>query len=556
MPFIFFNWYRSFLFPVIHPDIVLTAAHCNEITSNGVIVNAYELDNPNTPGARIRAIVDRSVHPQYSAITVAYDFMVLKIAQPVTDFEPIKINRDSSVPATGQDLTVIGLGLTSDGGDLADTLREVNVTTVSDRECNEAFFGEIIEDVMLCAGTKPGGKDACQGDSGGPIFSVTESGSVDKQVGVVSWGFGCGEPGVPGVYAEISAVEEWISNQICALSDDRPDDCPEPTPPPTPTPPGPGEITVVVNVVTDSYPNEISWELLDEGGEVLAGVGQGDYNLPSHSYDTPVNLKINDTYTFTIFDLYGDGLCCGGSYEVSTDSAVLARGSSFGSIESTTFVVREGSWIPTPPPTSEGNVPITISVMTDSFPYEVSWVLYNDQGNLVESAPQGTYTFDQYLYTTTLNLENDTEYIFTISDSSGDGLCCAYGNGYYEITTPGGNDSDAVLLAYGADFGSVETSKFVPGGGGSTPPPTPPPPPTTPPPLPPDDQCEDTDGSIVVDSVVGQQPCSWLATKLELYGYLCQFVDVARVCPSTCNSCSLFVCDNPSYFDDDGYGYG
>ena len=37
---------------------------------------------------------------------------------------------------------------------------------------------------MICAGKA--GKDSCQGDSGGPMVD-----SEGKQVGIVSWGYGC-----------------------------------------------------------------------------------------------------------------------------------------------------------------------------------------------------------------------------------------------------------------------------------------------------------------------------------------------------------------------------
>jgi len=65
---------------------------------------------------------------------------------------------------------------------------------------------------MLCAGLKAGGKDSCQGDSGGPLI-VSDGSSGWLQAGVVSWGFGCAQPNLYGVYARVSQFKNWIDQQ-------------------------------------------------------------------------------------------------------------------------------------------------------------------------------------------------------------------------------------------------------------------------------------------------------------------------------------------------------
>ncbi|XP_049950020.1 trypsin-1-like isoform X3 [Schistocerca serialis cubense] len=57
---------------------------------------------------------------------------------------------------------------------------------------------------MLCAGDRSGGHDSCQGDSGGPL---TVNGTL---VGLVSFGRGCGRPGIPGVYSNVASLRNWI----------------------------------------------------------------------------------------------------------------------------------------------------------------------------------------------------------------------------------------------------------------------------------------------------------------------------------------------------------
>ncbi|PSN36617.1 Trypsin-1, partial [Blattella germanica] len=95
-----------------------------------------------------------------------------------------------------------------EGGSSSTTLRQVTVPIVADSTCNSnyAAYGGITAR-MICAGSTSGGRDACQGDSGGPLVAG------GQLVGVVSWGVGCARPSYPGVYAKVSNLRSWISQQ-------------------------------------------------------------------------------------------------------------------------------------------------------------------------------------------------------------------------------------------------------------------------------------------------------------------------------------------------------
>ena len=52
--------------------------------------------------------------------------------------------------------------------------------------------------------------DTCQGDSGGPL--VARSGANAVQVGIVSWGEGCGVPKLHGVYTRLGKFMDWVKS--------------------------------------------------------------------------------------------------------------------------------------------------------------------------------------------------------------------------------------------------------------------------------------------------------------------------------------------------------
>ncbi|KAH6943070.1 hypothetical protein HPB50_015094 [Hyalomma asiaticum] len=116
--------------------------------------------------------------------------------------------------------TIIALWFAGQQGEYQHILKKVDVPVVSHDECQQRLrrtrLGPYyqLHPGFVCAGGEPG-KDACTGDGGSPL--VCEYNGLWKAVGLVSWGIGCGQAGVPGVYVNLAQYRDWIDSVITGL---------------------------------------------------------------------------------------------------------------------------------------------------------------------------------------------------------------------------------------------------------------------------------------------------------------------------------------------------
>ena len=98
-------------------------------------------------------------------------------------------------------------------------------------------------------------------------------------------------------------------------------------------------------------------------------------------------------------------------------------------------------------------VGISVEIYTDNYPAETTWQISGLEGVVVSGE---VYDNAFTLYQELLCLD-DGCYSFTINDSLDDGICCEYGEGYYQII------SEGVIIASGGEFASNETVMFCVG---------------------------------------------------------------------------------------------
>ncbi|GJQ74672.1 hypothetical protein Trydic_g21524 [Trypoxylus dichotomus] len=190
---------------------LLTAAQCvTDISGNplqastlAATVGDLTIDGSSLIGKRLQ-IIDIFVHEGFNPATLINDIAVLRIHALTFNENITSVYLDPNTPLAGINCTVAGWGVTSYGGIPSRTLRYTYALTVSVTTCRN-LFGSLLLQGMMCAGGQ--GRDACTGDEGAPLVCN------GLQVGIVTWGLGCGDAIVPSVYTSIPNFFTWIQIQ-------------------------------------------------------------------------------------------------------------------------------------------------------------------------------------------------------------------------------------------------------------------------------------------------------------------------------------------------------
>ena len=191
---------------------------------------------------------------------------------------------------------------------------------------------------------------------------------------------------------------------------------------------------VKVNILTDNYPGETTWDVKDADGAVVMSGGPYRWWQRRRNYSETACLDARP-HTFLIKDSWGDGICCRygrGAWTVSlADSGVvLGSGGDFRREESFTFT------------TAEPENVFQLDLKTDRYPWETRWQIASAvSGTVLERG--GPYYRRSTRYSITESLPANDCFKFYIYDSWGDGICCSYGSG------------DATIKFDGTTVGSV-----------------------------------------------------------------------------------------------------
>jgi hypothetical protein len=105
---------------------------------------------------------------------------------------------------------------------------------------------------------------------------------------------------------------------------------------------GSGEDQIVIRIVTDAYPTEISWTLSSDEGTLFAS--GGSYADQNAEYLDTVCVSTATCLSFQILDGYGDGIFAPGGYWLYINGQLWSNGNSYGHGTSVHANCPEGSF--------------------------------------------------------------------------------------------------------------------------------------------------------------------------------------------------------------------
>ena len=243
---------------LISSSMILTAAHCLDLLMKiAPSVSSHELiipcPNGNskckttfTPDKNFYAFIseysqtekdqheelrlfstdDIILHEEYDRETGRNDIALIKLRK-ASNSPIVKLFAERSLLLNIEDsgLQVIGWGRTESTDQensrlniFPDILQKAILRIVPNYICSSHYVNMgsrlVVTSAMLCAGDfmneeyHHNRQDSCEGDSGGPLLIRNpDNAELTYQIGIVSWGSGCGKN--PGVYTNIQSFLDW-----------------------------------------------------------------------------------------------------------------------------------------------------------------------------------------------------------------------------------------------------------------------------------------------------------------------------------------------------------
>ena len=202
-----------------------------------------------------------------------------------------------------------------------------------------------------------------------------------------------------------------------------------------------GESEIVVQIIPDSYPGEISWDLYAGSTYISSGFSSG----------TTVCVPSGQCLQFNIYDSFGDGICCAygnGSYTLYVDGVPVATGGNYGAGESVDINC---------PPGTSCSTALTVNTGTYTAPGVNTWYSFTPTANgMYEiSTCLGANTCDTkiWVYDHCNGLQWDATNMGTVYYDDDNGGC-----GIKAVVTAALDTNHTYIIRIGDDAGACGSS--------------------------------------------------------------------------------------------------
>ncbi len=251
----------------------------------------------------------------------------------------------------------------------------------------------------------------------------------------------------------------------------------------------PSTVLLTIEVVTDTWQGETSWDLVNVGtGELVASIAAGDLTEANTSYTWDIEIP-HGNYSFTIYDSFGDGIYAPNGYALSLNGVSIYSciGTGWtGTEETIEFNTTDGRF------TAFNNSFVDPIPLDKGSNYDLGWqegmaltglvLIESGSFNVSRDVPEECGTFTHYavyssdgteLGTTTeleythVGLTNGVEYCYYVTVVYEEGMSDPTGQA---CGTPAGWDAEAPsnLMSFPGDEEMVLIWMAPGGGGGGT----------------------------------------------------------------------------------------